>query len=250
MAPQTLTQTGHVVWHELSTPSAEKSASFYTSLLGWQTETFKPGEMDYTMISVGGATHGGFQQADDGRPSFWFGHIAVEDVDAAAAKATKLGAETLAGPMDIPEVGRFTLIRDPQGAVCSLYTPAGEGPAATGVFAWDELMSEDVEASRRFYTEVAGWRSKDMDMSGMTYTMFQAADGQDVAGLMAKPEMAPTSAWLTYLANEDTDASVKKAESLGATTLAEPFDITGIGRIAILVDPAGAAFGLFQSTAT
>ena len=170
MATQAPTHVGHVVWHELSTSSVDKATSFYSDLLGWGVEVWKPGEMDYPMISVDGTTHGGFQPAEAGRPSFWFGHIAVADTDEAAGKATARGATVLAGPMEVPEIGRFALIRDPQGAVCSLYTPVGEGPAAEGVFAWDELMTEDVEASTAFYTDVAGWTTSEMDMGDMTYT--------------------------------------------------------------------------------
>ncbi len=249
MATQAPTHVGHVVWHELSTSSVDKATSFYSDLLGWGVEVWKPGEMDYPMISVDGTTHGGFQPAEAGRPSFWFGHIAVADTDEAAGKATARGATVLAGPMEVPEIGRFALIRDPQGAVCSLYTPVGEGPAAEGVFAWDELMTEDVEASTAFYTDVAGWTTSEMDMGDMTYTMFVAGDGTQVAGCLPKPEMAPSSAWVTYLTTPDTDASVKKAEKLGAMTLAEPFDIPGVGRIAVMADPLGAAFGLFQPAA-
>lgn len=240
--------TGRFVWHELSTPDVDASEAFYRELLGWETEVWKAGEMDYRMISVGGTPHGGFAKLDPatGVPPHWLGHVHVEDVDVAAARAEANGGTVLAGPFDVPEVGRFIVVGDPKGAALSLYTPAGESPEPEGVFVWDELMTTDVEGATAFYGEVIGWsaRAWDGDDPG-AYTLF--GDGEtDRAGLMRTPEGAGVeAAWMTYLGTPDVDGAVAVAERLGATVLTAPFDVMGVGRIAVVADPVGAVVGLF-----
>jgi uncharacterized protein len=245
------TKLGHFVWHENLSSDVEAARSFYSKLLGWEYEAFKPGEMDYMMISSGGATHGGFwPEPPQGAQAGWQGHVLVDDVDGAAERASKLGATILNGPMDMPEVGRFALIQDPQGAVISAYAAAGDSPVGEGVFVWDELSSPDVDASKRFYTEVFGWTSDDQDMGGgVTYTIFSKGETQ-VAGLMK--QVAQTAGqpaeWHPYIGVEDVDATAEKGVGLGATLLVPGTDIPGMGRFAMLTDPNGAMFGIFSAT--
>lgn len=247
------TQVGRVVWHELMSTDVEKAKSFYTELLGWEINVWKPGEFDYSMIHQNEQDHGGFFQLEEsGAPSHWIAHVQVEDVDEAIARAEKLGGKVHTGPIDVPEVGRFAAIGDPQGGVISAYTPETQGPQAEGTFLWDEFMTDDVEGARRFYTEVFGWTTKDMDMGeNGIYTIFQRGGEAQTAGLMAKPPgvEAPPH-WVTYLATDDVDATVEKATKLGGMTYASPFDVPTIGRIAVLADPTGAVFGLFKPIAS
>jgi len=248
------TQVGRFVWHEHGSSDRKAAKSFYTKLLGWSIDVWKPGEMDYPMISANGQTHGGFNSIDpaQGIPSHWLGHVLVESVDETVARAERLGGRVLMGPIDMPEVGRFAIIADPQGAVLSAYQPAGEGPAGAGVFVWDELLTTDVEGAKRFYGEVFGWTAADMDMGEAgTYTMFKRAGDIDAAGLMRKPDEQPgPPAWLTYLGTDDVDATVAKAGELGGTTLMPGMDIPNVGRFAVLADPTGAVFALFRPAAS
>ncbi|WP_417348799.1 VOC family protein [Ferrimonas sp.] len=105
-------------WQELSTSDPAGAMAFYGPLFGW---TFKEQQMEmgaYHIIENGGAGVGGIMQTPEpGMPAAWTGYVTVTDVDALAAKATELGGELLYGPQDIPEVGRFCWIKDPQGAV-------------------------------------------------------------------------------------------------------------------------------------
>ena len=198
------------------------------------------------MIAVGGSMHGGFQEQEF-VPAHWHGHVQVDDADAALARAEALGGSALMPPMDIPEVGRFVLLSDPQGGVVSAYRPSADGPAAEGVFVWDELLAEDVDGARAFYTDVFGWTTGEMDMGPMgVYTLFRRAGGVDSAGLMRKPENVPVrAAWTTYLGTGDVDATVAKATALGGQVMMEGMDVPDVGRIAVLGDPVGAVFGLF-----
>jgi hypothetical protein len=241
------TAVGRFVWHDHMSGDAEKARKFYSQLLGWESEIWKPGEMDYPMITVNGEMHGGFGPAQGGAPSHWLGHIGVDDVDETVGRAEAAGGSIVAPAMDIPEVGRMAVIRDPQGAVLSVFTSAAEDWTPTeGVFVWDELHTTDVEGAKRFYSEVIGWSANDTDMGeGFTYTIFES-DGVQRAGCMTiqRPDTPPN--WLTYLGTDDVDTRCKKAEGLGAQKLMDPMDIPGIGRFAVLTDPTGAAFALFK----
>lgn len=251
MSTEVRTQIGQVVWHQLMATDVERAKRFYTELLGWQIELWKPGEQDETpMISVDGVTHGGFHAAPEGAPSHWLGHVRVESADDASARAERLGGKAVFGPVDMPEIGRFVVIQDPQGAVMSAYTPETEEPAAQGVFLWDELMSTDAEASKLFYTEVFGWTTSEMDMGEMIYTLFERAPGNQVAGLYQKGEDMPgPSMWVPYLATDDVDATTAKAGGLGASVVVPPMDVPTVGRMALLVDSVGALVGLYKPAA-
>jgi predicted enzyme related to lactoylglutathione lyase len=79
---------GTFVWHEQVSSDPAKAEEFYTQLFGWGTEVFKPGEIDYKMISSSGQTHGGFSTAMEGAPPpHWLGHVREEDVDETVEKA-------------------------------------------------------------------------------------------------------------------------------------------------------------------
>ncbi|CAN5864332.1 hypothetical protein BH20GEM1_BH20GEM1_04740 [soil metagenome] len=108
-------------------------------MVGWGTAPFEHGTgMDYTMWTKGESPVGGLMELPEevrksGAPPHWIGYVAVPDVDATAAKARKLGGTVHHGPADIPQVGRFAVIADPQGAVLAAYKgteemPRGQGP--------------------------------------------------------------------------------------------------------------------------
>lgn len=118
-------QQGGVSWIELSTTDAEAAKTFYTQLFGWTVARGPMPDMNYNIISNGGDEIGGIMPNPpqmEGAPAHWGAYISVDDVDATAAKAESLGGAVLMAPTDIPEVGRFCLLRDPQGAMISAIT--------------------------------------------------------------------------------------------------------------------------------
>jgi predicted enzyme related to lactoylglutathione lyase len=121
-------------------------------------------------------------------------------------------------------------------------------PTAEGVFVWDELITDDVEAAKAFYGAVLGWVAEEMSLEGGSiYTLSNRSDGSNAAGCLAKtPEMQMPNMWMPYLGTANVDATASKAASLGAAVYAPAFDVAGVGRVAVLGDPTGAAFGLFK----
>ena len=240
------TTVGRFVWHEQVSSDPKQAQGFYTELFGWGTEVFKPGEIDYTMISSGGQSHGGFSKAMEGAPPpHWIGHVRVENVDETIEKAKSAGGKLAAGPFEMSEVGRIAIITDPQGAFISAYQPESDGPGSEGVFVWDELGTTDVDGAQRFYGEVFGWSTTDMGSEYGGYRIFQRGETR-VAGLMALPDASMPAGWQPYVAVDDPDGTTAKANELGGSTLMEPMDVPNVGRIAVLRDPQGAVFGIIK----
>jgi hypothetical protein len=237
---------GRFVWHEQVSSDPKQAESFYTQLFGWGTEVYKAGETDYTMISSGGQSHGAFAKAMEGAPPpHWLGHVRVESLDETVEKAKGAGGTILAGPFEMEEIGRFSILADPQGAFVSAYQPAGDPPQPEGVFVWDELGTSDVDAAQRFYEAVFGWTTADMGAEFGGYRIFSAGE-TGMAGLMSLPDDSIQPRWQPYVAVSDPDATFAKAGELGASVLYEPMDVPNTGRIAALRDPQGATFGIIR----
>ena len=130
---------GTFCWNELSTTDSDVAIKFYTELLGWEIKSSKVEEacegapadappMVYNEIVVGGEHVGGMYKMGPefgGAPSHWRSYVAVDDVDARAAKVVELGGSLCVPPTDIPNVGRFCVVNDPTGAIISLITLKG-----------------------------------------------------------------------------------------------------------------------------
>jgi predicted enzyme related to lactoylglutathione lyase len=240
------TWVGRFVWHEQVSSDPIRAQEFYTQLFGWGTEVFKPGEVDYTMISSSGQSHGGFGKAMEGAPPpHWLSHVRVENVDETLLKAESAGGKLAAGPFEMGEVGRMAIVTDPQGAFVSLYQPDTEGPGSEGVFVWDELATTDIDGAQRFYEEVFGWTTKDMGPDFGGYRTFEVGE-TGIAGLMTLQDASIPPHWQPYVAVGDTDATTAKARELGGSAVMAPTDVPTIGRIAVLRDPQGAVFGIIK----
>jgi uncharacterized protein len=121
---------GMFSWYELMTGDLEGSKKFYTELMGWTLEEFPMEEGEsYWVVKVGEEEMGGIMRtppASEGTPPHWGAYITVDNVDGCAKKAGQLGGKVLAPPTDIPQVGRFALLQDPQGAAFAIITYATE----------------------------------------------------------------------------------------------------------------------------
>ena len=122
---------------------------------------------------------------------------------------------------------------------------------APGMFCWFELGTSDTEAAKQFYNQLFGWTANDMPAGpDMIYTMLQR-DGKDIGALYGltaehKAQGVPPH-WLTYISVASADESAAKAKELGASIIMEPFDVFGAGRMALMQDPSGATFAIWQA---
>jgi predicted enzyme related to lactoylglutathione lyase len=119
------TQQGAFSWCELMTTNAAAARDFYAKLFGWETEEMPMPGMTYTVVKAGGKGIGGIMaipKEAQGMPPAWCVYVTVTDVDATARAAEQLGGKVIMPPRDIPDVGRFCVIQDPQGAVIQAMT--------------------------------------------------------------------------------------------------------------------------------
>jgi predicted enzyme related to lactoylglutathione lyase len=243
---------GRFVWHEHMTKDVKAAIAFYTEVVGWKTEPFGD---TYTMWVGTHGPMGGVMVLGEaekmGVPPHWYGSVEVSDVDATVALATERGGKALVKAMDIPNVGRYAVLADPQGGAFGIYKPLQAmtlpdtpGP---GDFCWNELMTSDQAAAFKFYGEVLGWKKLDaMDMGPMgSYLIFGVGERR-LGGMMnIPPGMQMPTAWNHYIEVADLDAAAARAEKMGAKTL-NKMDVPG-GRIVQMTDPQGAFFALHHA---
>lgn len=116
-------------------------------------------------------------------------------------------------------------------------------------FCWVELLTEDVEAAQAFYAKAVGWTASPSGLPRGDYRIFQA-DGARVAGLMELPDEAKTQgarpSWMGYISSADVDAEVAAVSAAGGQVYRAPETIANVGRFAVVTDPLGAAYCLWQ----
>ena len=254
---------GRFVWHDLKTTDPDAAKAFYGALFDWDIQDVPMEHGTYRMITAGEEGQGGIEAVPhESVPPHWLGYVTVADVDATTSEARNRGGQVHAEPMDIPGVGRFSVIGDPSGAVLAPFRSASgdlPDPAAmptAGQFCWDELLSNDAAACEGFYPGVFAWHHTSMtmpsgpDMPDFTYHIFKRGTGEDAkdgAGMLQMPPgVEAPSHWLPYVFVDDVDATCAKAVELGGTVCKEADDIPNIGRFAVLIDPQGAVFALFK----
>jgi hypothetical protein len=122
-------------------------------------------------------------------------------------------------------------------------------PPRVGSIMWADLTVEDAPRVRDFYKDVVGWTATDVDMGGYhDYCMNQPADAKTVAGVChargGNAGLPPQ--WLVYITVQDLEASIERCVAHGGSVIAPARDYGGAGRYAVLRDPAGAAFAVFE----
>ncbi|MEZ5239991.1 MAG: VOC family protein [Microthrixaceae bacterium] len=244
-------------WTDLATPDPEGAKRFYGELFGWDFETNPtdtPGT-DYIMAMKGGHPAAGImllseEMAAAGMPPVWSTYVTVEDVEQTAQKVAPAGGNVLQPPMDVMDSGRMAVLADPSGATICAWQPLAHIGAEVinehGAFTWAELMTPDPSAVESFYAGVFGWSANTMPMPEGEYTVFMVEGGnpQGIAGAMKPPMEGMPPSWGVYFAVDDAHATSAKASGLGATLMMEPTAMEGVGTLATMADPQGAAFSI------
>lgn len=240
------------VWYDLMTTDTTKAEAFYTRVFGWGTQPFEG--MPYTMWTVANNPIGGIGEVQPpGTPPHWIAYLGVDNVDAAVKKVESLGGRTLVPGTDIPSVGRFAFIADPQGAVCAVFTPAdgGSGPGSDddpkiGEFSWHELATSDYKKGFAFYQTMFGWdKMAEHDMGPLGIYLIFGSNGKELGGMYTiGPDMPMPPNWMQYVRVASADAAAERVKANGGTILNGPMDVPGGDRIAQCMDPQGAAFAV------
>jgi hypothetical protein len=257
MGQRTQYTPGTFSWTDLNTTDQEAAKTFYSELFGWKITDMPGGEgVLYSMAAIGDDWVAAIspqpeQQRDAGAPPSWNSYVTVTDVDATAARAQELGATVHAPPFDVLEAGRMAVVQDPQGAWFLLWKPGqhiGAGLVnAPGALCWNELGSPDLDGSAAFYGELLGWTTTPMEGADPPYLVIKTADGHTNGGIRPPAPPGTPPFWLVYFATADIDASLEDVTRLGGSVLVGTTDI-GIAKIAVVQDPQGAVFALYDGT--
>jgi uncharacterized protein len=247
---------GRFFWYDIMTTDTEAAAKFYSGVVGWGTQDASSGGKNYTLFTVNGQGVAGLmatpeEVAQRGVKPAWLGYVAVDDVDAAAAKLKQEGGKVHHEPETVPGIIRFAVVADPQGAV--FYVAKGlldEAPPALplgtpGTVGWRELYAGEWKSAFAFYEKMFGWtKAESFDMGPMgTYQLFATGEAP-VGGMMTKPEVVPHPNWGYYFNVPAIDAAVERVKTAAGTVLMGPTEVPGGQWIVQCMDPQGAYFAL------
>ena len=247
------------VWYDLMTSDTEAAGSFYRRVIGWEAKDSGMGDRSYAIFSMGPAMVGGLMPIPEearamGARPMWLGYVGVDDVDACAQRVAAAGGAVGKPPEDIPGIGRFAVVADPDGAGFMLFQasgnaePAAAGPGLPGRVGWHELHAGDGERGFAFYSSLFGWtQTEAMDMGPMGLYRLFATGGAPVGGMMTKAADMPRAAWLYYFNVDAVDAAMARVKDAGGQVLNGPMEVPGGMWIAQCVDPQGAMFALLSA---
>lgn len=190
-------------------------------------------------------------QAGGARP-VWLGYIGVDDVDATVERVQAAGGGVMISPRDIPGVGRFAMVTDPDGAPFYVMRGTSDEPSLAfaadkprpGHCAWNELVAKDQAGAWRFYGDIFGWKKDGhMDMGDRgTYDFI--GHGGMIGAIEQQSEGVPGPVWNYFFRVVDIDAAMTQISASGGTLVTGPHPVPGDDHILVGLDPAGAAFCL------
>lgn len=242
---------GKFVWRDLVTEDPDAVKPFYAALFGWQFEEGRALGAPYTLVKSGGQYIAGISKTRRPQPdqpvSQWLSFMSVADVDRAVEQTRGAGGSLVAGPLDLPNVGRGAVVLDPDGAPLGLLRSSIGDPADTAApalnrFLWTEHLSRDPQASADFYAALAGFEVRKVDFGGRPYWLL--VRGRERAALLRNPIAVDRPIWLPYIRVEDPAASAARAAQLGGRVLLAPRAELRNGTLALIADPTGAMLAL------
>lgn len=234
--------SGGFIWYELMTDDVAAAAAFYGRVIGWRAvDSGLPGP-GYRYLSIAGENVGGLMalpaeaRSAGARPA-WFPYLHVTDIGASVAAIVADGGSVFMPPTDIPGVGCFAMLSDPQGAAFYVMAPVGEGTSTSfsaglgGHCGWNELRTPDAGAAQAFYGRHFGWH----EASSMP-----AAFVTD--GTIGRAQ------WLSAFNVDDIDAAARRLRAAGGEALGGLRQLPGGAWLLPARDPQGATFGLVGSS--
>ncbi len=247
-------EAGTFNWIECTTTDQNGAKAFYTSLFGWTFADYPMGpESVYTMFLREGRTVGAacalssLELHGQPVPPHWNLYIATDDADGTAARAVEFGGRLIAPPFDVYEFGRMAVIQDPTGAVfCVWQAKTHIGVSVRDEFGsvcWCDLNTSDPAKAAAFYAGVFGWTTE----AGQGDYLHIRNGEKQIGGIGPLHDPNTPPHWMIYFWVANCDAATAQAKQLGGRALVEPFTMEKVGRIAILADPQGCVFALYQS---
>lgn len=183
---------------------------------------------------------------------YWQSYVSVEEARTITQKVEEIGGEILEEPFEIPGSGRTAVVRDPEGAVVPLWEPKEHIGSARvnepGCFTWNELQTRSPAVASEFYEGLFGWDTKPVVQHEEVVYVTIENGGSANGGMMpmTKQHGDAPAGWLVYFTTSDIDGTVERTEGLGGEVMAGPMEVMPGSRIAVVRDPQGATFALFE----
>lgn len=250
---------GEFVWYELMTRDVAAARKFYQEVVGWNVIDQEADGGGYPTLAAGDDYVGGiFSLSDDmceqGARPVWLGYVGVDDVDSAARKVEELGGKVLMPPSDIPDVGRFAMVADPQEIPFYIMRGAMEGtseafsPDAVGHCSWNELITPGQDEAIAFYSALLNWESREsMPISDTAEYKFLHHRDLMIGAVSPCTDLEERKGWTFYFRVVDIHQAAQKIKDGGGKVMFGPHEVPGDDYILIASDPEGVTFGLAAS---
>ena len=251
------------IWYELVTHDMDKAVDFYKNVVGWEIKDSGMPDIRYMIFGRDGKDVGGIMTwaaaGVPGMPAEWMGHIHTAKLDQELKAVIADGGMVIKPAQDIPGVGRFAVVLDPQKVKYLLfepgrqYTPPRLDQMAVGNVGWHELLTDDAAKAFDYYSKHYGWQkdyAHDMGAMGI-YQTFRTDKPLYTGGMMSikngsgMPEGIHPQ-WKFYFTVDDLDAAQKRVMAAGGKVVMPPMDVPGGSRVLQAVDDQGCSFALMQ----
>lgn len=250
-APTGNRDNGRIVWHDLLTNTPEASRRFYNELFGWEFE--RPTMISsgaYYLIRHNGRLIGGMVDAnrlDNSEISQWVTVISVDDIDAAVLRLEREGGEVLTPPTEVGRRGTLAVVTGSDGALFAMVKTRDGDPEEfdpeVNDWLWNELWTDDVEKSTRFYESVFGLTPGDSESLDAEYRLLLSGDTPR-AGILPHPFEDVHPVWVNYIRVDDPTAITSRVEELGGQVLLDTQERDIGGKVALVAGPSGAGVAL------
>ncbi|GAN88853.1 glyoxalase/bleomycin resistance protein/dioxygenase [Gluconobacter frateurii M-2] len=249
---------GKIVYAQLTTPDLDKAKAFYSALLGWTFKDIPVSKGRYTQAIVNGHPVAGLVERPNmiahGDP-LWLPFISVQDVKAAANAAKVWGGHILFKPQNVVGRGDESVISDPQGGLFAALrsatgdTPDDTTPPQQGEWVWNALLTSTPYEAAGFYQKLFGYQVEAAPDTKRGSSYLLESQSIPRATINPLPPRLPVGAharWMNFVQVDNVGATAQKAAELGGKVLVQPRPDRQGTIIAIIADPAGAAFGVME----
>ena len=249
---------GGPAWVQLLTHEQRRATAFYAHLFHWTTRPHRWQSSTVPILARAGQPFGRIWPLEDvdGPTSEWACFWPVPDIGSAAQAARAAGGRTMVEPYDLLGLGPTAVVGDASDHAVPIMAPAGadgetsgergqtgEGQTGEGQVAFCESLSAEPAETARFLAAVTGYTADQPD--GIHHQVLLRA-GAQVRAVVSLRGRKSARGWMPYVRVTDVDRTASRARKLGGAILAPPTNRAGLGRVAVLADPAGAAFGVVE----
>jgi len=245
---------GRWVWGELFADNVEAEKTFYREVFGWQYDTSGSGKDAYTLVRVNGRPIAGIihyaKPPDAKRSARWLPLMSVPDAARAAQQADASGGKVLVPAKTFPGRGEVAVLADPEGALFGVIRTASGDPAdafpSDNAWFWLELWAKDAARMAEFYGPLGGYTVTRQEGPGDRPELHLVAAGYPRAGVLEIERKDVPSTWLPYLRVKDLAQTVARIERAGGRIIVAPGPEVRGGRVAVFLDPLGAAVAVAE----